>query len=100
MTLPVEKRRYTIPEYLAFEEQALDRHEYHDGEILAISGTTYWHSVIAANLVRFLGNRREGSDADRLKAIFEFAFHRPRNTSIPISPSYAAVRSSIRTIPR
>ena len=38
MTVPVEKRRYTIAEYLAMDEKATDRHEFHDGEILAMSG--------------------------------------------------------------
>jgi len=37
MTAPIEKRRYTIAEYLATEEKATDRHEFHDGEILAFS---------------------------------------------------------------
>jgi len=60
MTVPVEKRRYTIAEYLAMEEKATDRHEFHDGEILAMSGGTYSHSCIVSNLNRFLGNRLEG----------------------------------------
>jgi Uma2 family endonuclease len=60
MTVPVEKRRYTIAEYLAMEEKAADRHEFHDGEIVAMSGGTYAHSCIVSNINRFLGNRLEG----------------------------------------
>jgi Uma2 family endonuclease len=60
MAIPVEKHLYTIPEYLRLEEKAMDRHEFHDGEILAMSGGTYAHSCIVSNLNRFLGNRLEG----------------------------------------
>jgi Uma2 family endonuclease len=60
MGLTAEKRRYTIAEYLGKEEQAAERHEFHEGEILAMAGTTYRHSAIAANLLRSLGNRLEG----------------------------------------
>jgi Uma2 family endonuclease len=50
MGLPATKRRYTIAEYLQLEEKAVDRHEFHDGEILAMSGGTYEHSVVSTNL--------------------------------------------------
>jgi Uma2 family endonuclease len=60
MTIPVENRRYSIAEYLRLEEKAVDRHEFHDGEILAMSGGSYSHSCIVSNLNRFLGNRLEG----------------------------------------
>ena len=60
MGLPAEKHRYTIAEYLALEEKAQERHEFHDGEILMMSGGTYRHSAICSNLNRFLGNRLDG----------------------------------------
>ncbi|HUB24328.1 MAG TPA: Uma2 family endonuclease [Tepidisphaeraceae bacterium] len=53
MGVPATKRRYTIAEYLRMEERARDRHEFHDGEILAMSGGTYGHSRVNAN---FLAN--------------------------------------------
>ena len=59
MTMPVAQRRYTIQEYLAFEEGATDKHEFHDGEIRMMSGGTYSQAVINANLIRALGNRLE-----------------------------------------
>ncbi len=56
MQAPVQKgKRYTIAEYLAMEELAVERHEFHDGEILAMSGGTLEHSAIAANIIRELG---------------------------------------------
>ena len=38
-------------EYLAFERAAEQRHEYADGEIFAMSGGTWEHSLIASNIL-------------------------------------------------
>ncbi|MBV8780002.1 MAG: Uma2 family endonuclease [Phycisphaerae bacterium] len=66
MTMSAEKHRYTIAEYLKMEETATDRHEYHDGEILAMSGGTYRHSRINTNLLVALGNRLRGNPCEPL----------------------------------
>jgi len=62
MGLPatVEKRRYTVSEYLSLERNARERHEYRNGEIVAMAGGTYNHSLICANLIRELGNALKG----------------------------------------
>jgi Uma2 family endonuclease len=60
MGLPVEKRRYTIDEYLKLEFDSALRHEFHDGEILEMAGGTYEHSLIKSNLIRELGNALKG----------------------------------------
>ena len=46
--------QHTIAEYLGFEESAVDRHEFHDGEITMMQPSSYWHSVINANLLGYL----------------------------------------------
>jgi Uma2 family endonuclease len=66
MSVPVEKVRYTIAEYLAMEEKARDRHEYHDGEILAMSGGTYRHSRANTNLIGALVQRLKGTPCEPL----------------------------------
>lgn len=43
------------------EADALDRHEYHEGEVLAMAGGTIQHSLIVMNAGRELGNRLKGS---------------------------------------
>ncbi|PSB40545.1 Uma2 family endonuclease [Chamaesiphon polymorphus] len=48
--------RFTPAEYFAWEEQQLERHEYIDGEVYAMSGGTINHSEIAAKFNRLLGN--------------------------------------------
>lgn len=60
MGLPVERPRYTVGEYLRREQEALDRHEYRDGEILLMAGGTPDHSLVIANTIRELGNRLRG----------------------------------------
>ena len=39
----------TIPDYLAMEQQSLEKHEYHDGEIYAMAGGTPRHALISNN---------------------------------------------------
>jgi Uma2 family endonuclease len=51
--------RYTPQEYLSLERKSLTKHEYHDGEISAMAGTTREHSLIGGNLARAIGNQFE-----------------------------------------
>jgi Uma2 family endonuclease len=46
--------RFTPEEYFAWEEQQLERHEYMDGEVYAMSGGTIDHSDIAGNFLSLL----------------------------------------------
>lgn len=63
MGVPAEtiQRRVSVSQYLHAEESAEQRHEFHDGEVLAMSGGTYEHSLIGANLIIALGRRLTGS---------------------------------------
>ena len=61
MGLPVEqKRRYTITEYLERERQSLEKHEYDNGEILAMAGGSANHSLVAMNFLGELRARLKG----------------------------------------
>ena len=51
---------YTPDEYLAIERAAAHRSEYLDGRIVAMSGGSRNHSLIAAQLIRLLGNQMDG----------------------------------------
>ncbi len=54
MALPEEKipvRRFTPEEYMELEEQALEKSEYIDGFIYAMSGSTPKHAAITANVI-------------------------------------------------
>src|SRR5215203_5528676 len=60
MGIPQPIHRHTIAEYLRAEETAVEKHEFHDGEILAMSGGSPAHSLIATNAGREIGNRLKG----------------------------------------
>ncbi|NEQ08966.1 MAG: Uma2 family endonuclease [Moorea sp. SIO4E2] len=52
MVIQTEKRYYTPEEYLTLEEEAIDKHEYRDGEIILMPGGTTNHNQIALNFCR------------------------------------------------
>jgi Uma2 family endonuclease len=47
-----EKRYYTPEEYLALEETAIDKSEYHDGESITMTGGTTNHNKLAGNFYK------------------------------------------------
>ncbi len=49
----------TPEEYLATEREAIFKSEYYQGEVFAMSGASYNHNVIAANLLGLLYNIRQ-----------------------------------------
>ena len=59
-----EKRRLTPQEYLAIDEASEIRHEFLDGEIFAMSGATFWHTLIKDNLSQALRNKLAAKDAN------------------------------------
>lgn len=46
----VEKPHLTAAEYLAFERQSEERHEYHGGELRLMAGASRKHNIISGNL--------------------------------------------------
>lgn len=54
----------TIPEYLAWERQQTERHEYFNGEVFLQSGGTRRHSLIGTNVARVIGNLLRGHDCE------------------------------------
>lgn len=57
MSSAAKQADITPEEYLARERAAEFKSEYHDGQIYAMSGASRPHNLIAANLVRELGNQ-------------------------------------------
>jgi Uma2 family endonuclease len=60
--------RFTPEEYFAWEEQQLERHEYIDGEVYAMSGGTINHSEIALNFGSLLKSHLRGSGCKTLNS--------------------------------
>jgi Uma2 family endonuclease len=55
MSVPLEKIHYSVAEYLDQERASDIRHEYHDGEILAMACGSVRHSRIASNALIAIG---------------------------------------------
>ena len=55
----VTKLQYTPQEYLAFERSSPTRHEYYRGEIFAMAGTIYEHSLIVTNITHHAAGQFE-----------------------------------------
>lgn len=53
--------RFTPEEYFAWEEQQLERHEYINGEVYAMSGGTINHGRIAIKITAMLDNYLDNS---------------------------------------
>lgn len=50
MSTATEVRRYTVYEYLAMEPEGEVRHEFIDGEIVSMVGSSVQHNIIVMNL--------------------------------------------------
>ncbi len=68
----------TEKEYLAFERNALDKHEYYKGEIFLMSGASYKHNLIESNLRLLLGNYLKGKKCREFGS--NLRVHIPENT--------------------
>jgi Uma2 family endonuclease len=51
--------RFTPTEYFAWEEQQLEKHEYIDGEVYAMSGGSKNHSLISVRFITLFSNHLE-----------------------------------------
>ncbi len=54
----------TPEEYFAWEEKQLEKHEYIDGEVYAMSGGSKNHSLISVRFITLLANHLEGSSCE------------------------------------
>lgn len=68
MGLPKLKTKNTVTaeEYLAFERDSDSRHEFLDGEVLAMAGESLSHSRVCSNILRESGNRLKGRPCEAL----------------------------------
>jgi len=55
ITQDITTTHFTLEEYRVMEETAAQRHEYRNGEIIAMAGGSEVHSAIATNLLVYLG---------------------------------------------
>jgi Uma2 family endonuclease len=54
------KQKYTIEEYLEMENTAIEKHEYYQGEIFAMSGAKHQHNLVIRNMYLKIGGKLKG----------------------------------------
>ena len=59
--LVYNKLKLTVEEYLRFEKESLEKHEYYKGEIFSMAGASARHNVIFSNLFSELGSQLKGN---------------------------------------
>jgi Uma2 family endonuclease len=57
-SLPQSRHDYTFADYLALERESETKHEFDEGEILAVAGGTAQHSALAVNVAVALSSTR------------------------------------------
>ncbi|MDQ3753430.1 MAG: Uma2 family endonuclease [Acidobacteriota bacterium] len=60
----LQEEYYTIEEYLSFERASEIKHEYVDGQTVAMVGASRAHNLITGNVSRRLGNQLEGKPCE------------------------------------
>ena len=60
--IAITERRYSLDEYRAIAETSTEKCEYHDGEIITMTGGTATHSRISRNVVNLLDNSLEDTN--------------------------------------
>jgi|WetSurMetagenome_2_1015567.scaffolds.fasta_scaffold14528_3 Uma2 family endonuclease len=70
MSALVQTKHYITPEeYLMFEREALDqRHEYFDGEIFAMSGASFRHTLISSAITGIFYNQLHGRNCSAVSS--------------------------------
>ena len=68
MALPAVKRLPNVEDYFSAETDSDVKHEYHDGEILAMAGGTFEHSAINTNVTGELRQRLKGQPCQVLES--------------------------------
>lgn len=63
-----ERQLVTEDEYLALERASEVKHEYINGEMIAMAGATYRHNVIASNIHGMLWSRLRGKPCRALQS--------------------------------
>jgi Uma2 family endonuclease len=56
--------RFTPEEYFAWEDKQLEKHEYIDGEVYAMSGGSKNHSLISVRFITLFANHLEGGSCE------------------------------------
>jgi Uma2 family endonuclease len=92
--MPAQKRKMTYAEYLAAEEQSIEKHEFFDGEMYAMSGGTPEHAALAMAFGHELINALIGRPC---RVFSSDARVRVRSTGLTTYPDISVVCGKLET---
>ena len=72
------QQKISIEEYLEMENASLEKHEYYQGEIVAMAGPKMSHNVISGNIFVALSNKLRGKKCKPFNS--DQRIHIPINT--------------------
>ena len=72
------KKSLSVTEYLDFERDSQEKHEYYKGEVFAMAGAGLNHNLIFSNLFGELGMRLKGKECRPMGS--DMRVHIPQNT--------------------
>jgi Uma2 family endonuclease len=72
------QQKISIEEYLEMENAALEKHEYYQGEVFAMSGAKLPHNEITSNLLIAIGQKLKGKKCKPFGS--DLRIHIPSNT--------------------
>ena len=73
----------TVPEFLDWERIAISKHEYLDGEIVAMAGASLDHLLIVRNISRILSAQLKGTRCSEFSSDLRVAVHPDRLICYP-----------------
>lgn len=77
------KKHWTSDEYLAFEYDSVEKHEFVDGEVYMMSGASENHNLIVANLIITLGSQLRGRPCKLYPSDMQVQISSPRDYYYP-----------------
>jgi Uma2 family endonuclease len=91
-------KTYTIEEYLLIEGQSVEKHELLYGKVYKMPGAKPAHNLIAANIIRHLGNALEGASKEYFVLTGDTKIFIPRFGNI-VYPDAVVVCEHIELLP-
>ncbi len=73
----------TSEEYFVWEEKQLEKHEYIDGQVYAMTGRSKNHSLLAVRCITMFSNHLEGSDCETVNSDMRVNIFKTNNYTYP-----------------
>jgi Uma2 family endonuclease len=79
----LSQKQWTPDEYLAFDHDSVEKHEFVDGKVYMMSGASENHNLIVANLIISLGSQLRGRPCKLYPSDLQVQISSPRDYYYP-----------------